>query len=44
MLGEVDDGEIAFVIGVGEMKSVAAWRLEPLQPGDIAVAGQEADA
>jgi len=32
MLGQIDDREIAVVIGIGEMEGEAARRLEPLYP------------
>ena len=41
---QVDDGEIARVVGVGEVKGEAARRFEPLDVSGIAVARQEADA
>ena len=41
---QVDDGEIAVVVGVGEVEGEAARRLEPLDVGRVAVARQQADA
>jgi hypothetical protein len=41
---QVDDGAIAVVVRVGEVKGEAARRFEPLDARRIAVAGQKADA
>ena len=44
MLRQVDDGEIAVVVGVGKVKRKTARRLEPLDARHVAVARQKADA
>jgi hypothetical protein len=44
MLGQVDDGEIPVVVGIGEVESEAARRFEPLDARGIAVARQKTDA
>ena len=41
---KVDDGEIAIVVGIGEVKDEAARRFEPLDTRHVAVARQKGDA
>lgn len=43
MLRQIDDGEIAVVVGVGEVKREAARRFEPLDARHVAAARQQPD-